>query len=98
MLPKRPAFPAFPGLEFAAADELGCLAVLSSLIVKRAKFDTQIIAAFDEIQPLAQFPQVPLGFLTEALPKLIAFIKKPRIDRIGAERAFISCSCHRRLM
>src|SRR5258706_9376016 len=89
MLPERTAFPAFPGLKSAAANESDCFEVLSGLVVKRAKFDAQIIASFDQIKPPGQFPQPPSGFLAQALPKLIALIEKPRIARIGAERAFV---------
>src|SRR5947208_2339971 len=98
MLPERAAFPAFPRLEFAVANELGCFPVLPGLIVKRAKFDAQIIAFFDEIEPFGQLPQPPSRLLAKALPKLVALIEQPRIVGIGEERAFISYPCLRSLI
>ena len=67
-----------------------CLLVPAGLIVKSAKLDAQVIALLHEVKPPGEFPQSPLRFFAQTLPKLITLKEKPRVPKIDAKRAIVN--------
>src|SRR5437870_2967088 len=98
MLSERPTFTTLPRLKLTAADELRGLLVLTGLIVKRTKLDTQIIAPPHQVKPHDEFPQSPLWLFAKPLPKLVALEEEAGVIWVGAERAIVSRASFGRLL
>ena len=71
MLGQRAAFAAFPRLKLPAREQMRGLLMLSRLVVKRAKFDAQVVSPRSQLEVFSQLAQACLRLFAEPLPKLI---------------------------
>ena len=89
MLAERLAFAAFPWLEAACGEESLRFCRLTGLVVKRAEFDAEVVAAGNEREVFFEGAQTFGGGFAEAFAELVAFVEEAGVGGGEAAGAFV---------